>query len=285
MDHLLIFSLKVITKNMKIVMTMFVRNEDDILRENIEYHLANGVDLFIITDHHSDDNTFKIIEEYAIKGKVFFRIERSDEHHQAKWVSTMAKVAFKDFGADWVINNDADEFWTVKSGNLKSYLESIDSRYWKIHVNRYNFHYRPFKGKFYDIMLFREINKKWTKCCHRAVEDINVDVGNHDAFSKSFSEKGLQVKISDEIEIFHFPIREKERYKKKIIDGMTSLWKSQDIPSGTFFHWKQALDYINSGRYEEYLNNFRLTPHNVNPMILSRQLMFDDKIQKFFNKI
>jgi len=78
---------------MKIVMTILVRNEDDIIRENLEYHHRNGVDFFIITDHHSTDNTLSILKEYEARGIAEVRVETSKEHHQAKWVTEMARMA------------------------------------------------------------------------------------------------------------------------------------------------------------------------------------------------
>ena len=39
---------------MKLVMTLLVRNEVDVIRANLEYHLAQGVDFVIVTDHGSD---------------------------------------------------------------------------------------------------------------------------------------------------------------------------------------------------------------------------------------
>ena len=39
---------------MKIVMTLLVRDEQDIIRENIEFHLSQGIDYFIATDNISD---------------------------------------------------------------------------------------------------------------------------------------------------------------------------------------------------------------------------------------
>ena len=49
--------------DMELVMTLLVRNEVDIIQANLEYHLAQGVDFVIITDHGSEDGTSEILRE------------------------------------------------------------------------------------------------------------------------------------------------------------------------------------------------------------------------------
>ena len=46
---------------MKLGMTLVVRNEADIIEANIDYHLAQGVDFVLVTDHGSDDGYFRIV--------------------------------------------------------------------------------------------------------------------------------------------------------------------------------------------------------------------------------
>lgn len=268
---------------MKIVMTMLVRNEDDILRENIEYHLHSGVDFIIITDHHSNDNSYNIAREYAKKGKVEVWREVSNEHHQAEWVSDMAKEALRKFQADWIINNDADEFWVAPNNDLKSFFKSVPEKVWKLHVNRYDFLYRPFKhSKFFEALLFRETNKRWTKACHRSTNDIEVEVGNHNAFSKKFKNCNYESISTNNLEIFHYPIRDPEKYKKKMIDGFNSINCTPGIPGEYFWHWKNAMKYILSGKFEEYLKQYTITRDMININIQRGCLMYEDKIQKFF---
>src|ERR687888_2594814 len=109
---------------MKMVMTLLVRDEEDIVRENLDYHLAQGVDRVIVTDNGSEDSTVEILREYEAQGVVRLLIERSDDYSQGRWVTRMARLA-ADEGADWVINSDADEFWWPRSGTLKSTFEGL----------------------------------------------------------------------------------------------------------------------------------------------------------------
>ena len=53
---------------MKLFMTLLVQDEADILALNLEHHLAQGIDHFIVTDNRSVDATASILEEYSLRG-------------------------------------------------------------------------------------------------------------------------------------------------------------------------------------------------------------------------
>ena len=53
---------------MKLVQTLVVRDEADIVDDQIAYHLNAGVDFVIATDHASPDGTTEILERYARDG-------------------------------------------------------------------------------------------------------------------------------------------------------------------------------------------------------------------------
>ena len=93
---------------MKLVMTLLVRDSEALLRENLEFHLQQGVDHFIITDNRSTDGTSRIIEEYAAAGLAERIWEPEDTFSQGRWVTRMARRAAM-AGADWIINSDDDE--------------------------------------------------------------------------------------------------------------------------------------------------------------------------------
>ena len=53
---------------MKLVMTLLVRDEADIVDAQIAYHLHAGVDFVVATDNRSVDATTEILERYARDG-------------------------------------------------------------------------------------------------------------------------------------------------------------------------------------------------------------------------
>ena len=69
-------------------MTLLVRNEEDIIRENIEFHLSQGVSYFIATDNRSIDGTADILREYEAKGVLHCSFEGSDQHIAALFLLT-----------------------------------------------------------------------------------------------------------------------------------------------------------------------------------------------------
>lgn len=55
-------------KSKKIIMTLLVRDEVDIIEKNICFHLNSGIDHIIATDNGSIDGTRDILENYQKKG-------------------------------------------------------------------------------------------------------------------------------------------------------------------------------------------------------------------------
>jgi hypothetical protein len=55
---------------MKIVMTLLLRDEEDIIRENLDFHYNQDVDFIIATDNLSVDGTKGILLEYQQQGRL-----------------------------------------------------------------------------------------------------------------------------------------------------------------------------------------------------------------------
>ena len=103
---------------MKLVMTLLARDEADIVDSWLAFHLNAGADFVIATDNRSQDGTTEILERYARSGHVHLIREPGEDLRQDEWVTRMARLAATDYGADWVINSDADEFWWPRGASL-----------------------------------------------------------------------------------------------------------------------------------------------------------------------
>jgi hypothetical protein len=205
---------------MKLVLTLVVRDEEDIVEDHLRYHLEAGVDLVIATDHRSVDATPDILRRYERDGVV--RVLRRDDEGfaQSTWVTEMARLAANDHGADWVINSDADEFWWPREGSLREVLSAVPAELGVVRGIWRNFVLRPDGDEaFYERMTVRRRPARdaadpyaaHVKVAHRGDPDVVITQGNHDA-------RGVRSRLSREwfpFEILHFPIRSREQLEKK----------------------------------------------------------------------
>ena len=114
---------------MKVVMTLLVRDEVDIISSIVRYHLAMGVDFIIATDNGSQDGTSEILKTFEKSGRVAYRYQAPSDFSQHAWVTDMARQAYIEYHADWVINGDADEFSSPGGARLKTCCSAFPVRY------------------------------------------------------------------------------------------------------------------------------------------------------------
>lgn len=212
---------------MKLMMTLLVRDEIDIVESQLSYHLNAGVDFVIATDHDSHDGTTEVLESHEREGHLHLIRERG-RFRESAWRTRMARLAASDHGADWVINTDADEFWMPRDGSLKEILASIPASYgivWAL-TN----HFLPRSGDcraFFERMTVRlssfvAINdptspyRPHAKAAHRGVTDIMVRHGAHLANSPSLR----PLRDWYPLDVCHFPFRSPAQYERKGVRGV-----------------------------------------------------------------
>ncbi len=272
---------------MKVVMTLLVRDEQDIIRENIEFHLALGVDFFIVTDNKSVDSTKDILKEYESAGKLHYIYEESDDYNQHTWVTRMARMAYTEFGADWVINSDADEFWWPKKGDLKETLASIPAKLNLLVAERFNFVPIEFtESPFYSAMVYREkvsLNPQGKplppKMAHRGAPDIKVNQGNHKAegANKPKVKKGL-------VEILHFPLRTYEQFVNKIVKGGAAYERNLELPKNVGGTWRELYkEYKENKGLDKYYGEHLYDNAKIEKCISEGTILEDNRLNEFLS--
>ena len=269
---------------MKLVMTLLVRDEEDVLRSNLESHLAQGVDFFIITDNLSVDGTRDIIEEYVRDGVAACLDERADDYSQAQWVTRMARLAASRYGADWIINSDADEFWIASSADgLKRDLACVRPEVNALVVSRSNF--LPVDeeggGLFAERMMIRERRSRNAlgdllapKVCHRAFHDVEVDQGNH-----RVSRNGINLKsVPGRLRILHYPLRSYRQFENKISKGGAAYARNARLEPEIGKTWRYLYACWQAGGLRAYYRQMMLSAAATERGLRTGELVYDDTL-------
>ncbi len=275
---------------MKLVMTLLVRNEADIIEANLEYHLAQGVDFVIVTDHGSEDGTGEILREYERMGVA--KVIRDEEagHHQSRRVTRMAELARVGHGADWVIHNDADEFWWPLVGDLRDVFSSLPSAYGQIEVKRRNFRPRADgeEGPFYSRLVHRDVGSITpsgyaleSKVAHRPHPRVVVAPGNH-----SINDVGLDaVPAGEVLEIFHFPMREYEQFERKVLQIGLAYEQLPDRSLRTGCDQLALLELQRAGKLRDYYDGLLLDDVALERGLQIGAIVVDRRLENFMRDL
>jgi hypothetical protein len=240
---------------MKLVMTLLVRDEADIVDAQIAFHLDAGVDFVVATDNRSEDGTTEILERYAREGHLHLIREPGEDLRQTEWVTRMARMAATDFGADWVFNTDADEFWWPRGGDFRELFASVPDRFGVVRGAWRNFVPRPDDDRFFaERMTARLCAPSFHphplsihfKSAHRAAPDVRVGRGNHEAFGSGL----LALRGWYPIEILHFPVRSLAHCMRKYVTQFVALERNAE--KGIPGHMADAYRAYRAGRLEAF---------------------------------
>jgi hypothetical protein len=226
----------------RIVMTLLCRDEEDIIGYNIAYHLAQGVDFVIATDNASRDRTPRLLERFVQRGQLHLLRQPELTHQQGKWVTRMARKAAVKFDADWVINNDADEFWLAEQGTVRDALEAVPRGTDCLEVPRVDMlPSRDTAEKFYESMTVHRggghavLGNQAPKVCHRAYSDIRVAQGNHFVLRG-----GAQLAETRDhaLRIVHYPLRSLDQLERRIRRGAMALEPNSPMNPSSAQRWR-----------------------------------------------
>lgn len=273
---------------MKLIMTLLVRDEEDIIRENIEFHLAQGVSFFIATDNKSVDSTTNILKEYERRGLLHYIYEGSDDYSQHAWVTRMARLAFTHYDADWVINNDADEFWLPLQGDLNETFRQLPREVNLVRADRHNFVVLEESDEpFWRRMVYRweeSFNSQGdilpSKVAHRGSDCVKVEQGNHavTGVKESYS-------VDGKIEIFHYPIRTKKQIENKIALGGAAYERNKKLSKSVGYTWRRLYDKLQrDGNLDRYFAENYYDKARIAEKLRSGEVVEDRRLAEYLAK-
>lgn len=243
------------TPRPRLIMTLLVKNEEEMLVRHLEYHHAAGVDGFIVTDNNSTDRTPDILRHYQAKGWVLEIInEPGTDYAQKQWVDRMVWKAKTQYGADWVVNADADEFWYHPGGCLKEALVSTRANVLACEMRSvYPEENRPWTEwdktvryvadqAAYGLSPYSVFERQNKKVIHRAAGYLQISMGNHKVAMLPKREE------RSDIVVWHYNVRGRSQFMTKMINGGRQLEQHKGRHGGR--HWRYFYALYKEGKLE-----------------------------------
>jgi Glycosyl transferase family 2 len=269
---------------MKLVLTLLARDEADVIDSWLAFHLNAGADFVIATDNRSEDGTTETLERYAREGHIHLIREPGEDLRQDEWVTRMARLAATDFGADWVINSDADEFWWPRGASLRDVLAAVPPRYGTVGAFLRMFVPRPGDEEPFERMTVRfsalapindpaSLYKPIRKVVHRAHPEIRLARGNHALIDSPFA----PLRGWFPIEVFHFPLRSLDQTTHKAALQGHAFEKYVKRPP-TAYH-ANMFEALRSGRIDEYYASLLVDDDEVECGVAEGRLVVDTRLR------
>lgn len=199
----------------------------------------------------------------------------------------MARMACVDHKADWVINNDADEFWAPEKGDLKSFLAGIPSDVGVLNVRRHNAvlafdragqHVSACHPRTSMVFERDSLNSQGKplpgKSMHRSASNVEVSQGNH----RVANVPGKEVNIDEGLRIFHYPYRTLSHYKRKILTGGAAYNRNTELPHGAGATWREHFGLLETGKIEQFWEELAQHPAEVSVGLSMDTLFLDTAV-------
>jgi hypothetical protein len=269
----------------RLVLTLLVRDERDVIEENLGFHLECGVEFVIATDHGSTDGTEEVLRRYERRGVLRLLHAGGEPFAQERLVTRMARLAAVEHDADWLVHCDADEFWWTEGGDLKAVLAGVPDEVGVVLAQRTNF--RPAPGSagrpFHERMVVRELESRNPlgrllppKVAHRATPDAVLAPGNHGLVAPA-----LAATHDAPVEVLHFPVRSYEQLRRKVVQGTAALERDTGRAPSAGSHWRHLHELERQGQLRAWYDGQLADPGEVEGDG-AQGLVLDRRLQRFF---
>ncbi|MEL7281659.1 MAG: glycosyltransferase family 2 protein [Pseudomonadota bacterium] len=245
---------------MKLIMIMCTRDNADVIAQNLRFHLERGVSEVIVLDNGSVDGTRDILADFDRSAPVTVLDDASRDFAQDRLMTQLAHRARDSHGADWILPNDADEFWLPHTGDLPhSICADATADVSILECTRRNL-FAPWDGPetapWHERLIYRvadpepipALNDLITDprpCPHfycdlkgkvmlRAQGLQRISMGSHTAFYETDP-----LRRKSDIVVYHVPIRSRAQFEAKARDGGAALARNKELPISAGWHLRR----------------------------------------------
>lgn len=251
----------------RIVACMLVRDESDIIGDAIEFHLNNGVDFIIITDHCSIDGTADICRKFDNTHLIL----ESGPLLAADLRTKMVNIAYE-MGAEWCVPIDPDERWV----GVEKLLELPD--FIQIAILNRSFEYPPVQNAkqeywiidprtlyFWSLSNLDQPAKKHNRAAYRVLPNLKV---THGRMPVDFQE--MPEIIINFIKLHHYPIRTYQQFERRVKlhgEAYEELARTTDLDKDIGYHRRSWYNSYLKGKLSEVFGDKLLKIENISSLL------------------
>ncbi|PYY37347.1 MULTISPECIES: glycosyltransferase family 2 protein [unclassified Curtobacterium] len=248
---------------MTLAVTLMVRDEADVIPAWLDHHVAQGFDVFVITDNGSVDGTTDLLTAFAARTDVTVDLRHDPVHRkqQGTVVTGMARDAARSHHADWVVNADADEFIlpvdrSLTVGEVFERLDPVVGAFTVPVVNMTGMlaesgggierlHWRDDRSVT-ELQAIGLIGPPSTNAVHVGDPDVTVVQGNHQVSVAN----GAPVPAGLELEVLHLPWRSWTQYEHRVDVSGRAYEANPDLTPSPRHHGMRDLRRLREGVLE-----------------------------------
>lgn len=235
---------------MKIARILKLRDDTDIVRDNIEYYHALGVDLTFIMLHKPTDELMSILNDINVPIELFYwdKEGKYADPVNEEYLTILLNRATQNY--QWIIGADADEFLILKKHKTLPEFLGRYNRYTSVSLILKWANYYAIPGcKVWHDMKHRSAFLRWTKSFGKFNKEMYYVQGMHYIADKEYGqvENVREVEVDPDVAFYgHFPFRTREQFICKLITQgkkfNTAYYQKYGADPGFYYnHWEQWL--------------------------------------------
>jgi tetratricopeptide (TPR) repeat protein len=285
----------------RVAMSILVRDEADIIAANVHYHAAMGVQRFIVTDNGSVDGTRELLDTLAQSYQLEIIDEPSHTIDQDHWMTRMAHTIVDRGDTDWLIHNDADEFWVPRQSSIPEAIQTALAALGKhakdvgvLSCSRQNILLGQETIEWPDYQFFDNVHavqhsvpllpgeQPWSSedsnSVARTVQGkviTRVEGFSRIAFGNHGAEHSLQKAACSTIGIRHYPVRNYAQFERKVRNYGESLARNERLPTGLSRHLRYWYEQYLIGRLSEEFAQVTFSSERLNELTQKGYLAVD----------